>query len=213
MFNILDKLKKVYNGVQDNLGALYEGEEQWNKLSLYKYAKNDLGMTPDEATAFAKKWGLNYSAVTPFMADLSQKWYGVPFIRFQLLAAPRLIEASLTRTATIAKWILVSYFLEEQARKKLGLTKEELKQIKEGLFPGWMQEGLYILYPEKDKYGQYQFMDLSYIVPFVQDVKAFDPSKYILQNPAVQYASAIISNKDSFTETEIQDKVVDPGAA
>jgi len=56
MFDILDKLKKVYNGIQDNLGALYEGEEQWNKLSLYKFAKNDLGMTPDEATAFAKKW-------------------------------------------------------------------------------------------------------------------------------------------------------------
>jgi len=115
--------------------------------------------------------------------------------------------------ATIAKWILISYFLEEQAKKKLRLTKEGLKQIKQKLFPSWMRDGFYILYPEKDKYGQYQFMDLSYIVPFVQDVKAFNPLLYIFQNPAAQFASAIISNKDPFTETEIQDKVVDPGVA
>ena len=211
VLDIPSKLKQLYNNVQDNLGSLYEAEEQWNKLSLYKYAKYDLGMPIEDAVKFAKKWGLNYSAVSPFMAGLSQKWYGIPFIRFQLLAAPRLIEATFTRPATIAKWILISYFLEEQARKKLGLTKEGLKDLKKGLFPGWMQEGLYILYPEKDKYGQYQFMDLSYIVPFVQDVKAFNPLNFIFQNPAVQYASAIISNKDPFLDTEIQDKVVDPG--
>jgi hypothetical protein len=212
VLDILGKLKDVYNKVQDNLGALYEAEEQWNKLSLYKYAKNDLGMGQDEATAFAKKWGLNYSAVTPAVAQYSQKWYGAPFVRFPMLALPRLVEASLTRTATVAKWILISYFLEEQARKKLGLTKEGLTQIKQGLFPSWMKDGLYILYPEKDKYGQYQFMDLSYIVPFVQDIRAFNPLVYFFASPIAQYITAINSNKDPFLGTDIQDTVVDPGA-
>ena len=206
---IFDKILKGYEKGQERLSKIYEGEEQWAKLSLYKWAKYEQGMTPKQAAEFSRKWLMNYGAVTPFISDFSKKWYGIPFIRFQVLAAPRLIEASITRTATIAKWILIAYFLEEEARKRLNLTKEQLQKIKKEIFPEWMKIGLYILAPVRDNNNNYQFLDLSYIVPYVQDIKAFDPRNYIFQNPAAQYSASLITGIDPFTQEPIVSEIFD----
>lgn len=207
---ILGKLKNGYESFEGNAAALYQGEEEWNKMVLFRHAVQDLGMDDNTAAKFAKKWGLDYGAVTPTLANFSKKWYGMPFLRFQAKVAPLLIEASFTRMASIAKWILTFYFLQDQARKKLGLTEQQLKDIKQKVFPAWMKKGLYIPYPAKDKYGQYQFLDLSYIVPLVDNMQSFNPLDYSFQNPLYRIPSELFFNKSLFTDNVIIDKQVNP---
>lgn len=207
---VLGKLKNGYEAFEGNAAALYQGEEEWNKMVLFRHAVQDRGMSDNDAAKFAKKWGLDYSAVTPALANFSKKWYGMPFLRFQAKVAPLLVEASFSRMASMAKWVLIFYFLQDQARKKLGLTEQQLKDIKQKVFPAWMKKGLYIPYPSKDKYGQYQFLDLSYIVPLVDNMQSFNPLDYSFQNPLYRVPSELLFNKSLFTDNEIIDKTVNP---
>ncbi len=208
--NIFDIGKIGYQGFQKIATDIYQGAEEWNKLNLFRYAVEDLKMTDEAAAQFAKKWGLDYGAVTPAMARWSRKWYGMPFLRFQVKVTPLLAESVFTRMATIAKIILTLYYLERKATKLLGMTPEQMKKVKQTLFPSWMQKGVYIPYPERDKYGQLQFLDLTYILPLVDNLHSFNPLDYMLQNPLYRVPSEIAFNKSLFTQDEIIDKTVNP---
>lgn len=210
MIEAVGKLMDVYKKTQGKLSDIYQAEEQWNKLALYKFAKNDLGMNIKDSTKFAKKWGLNYQAISPGINAFSKKWYGVPFIKFQMLAAPRIVEGILFRPFTIMKWLLILTAVEEFSRRTFGLTQSELKRIKRNIFPGWMKEGLYILAPDKDKNGNYQFLDLTYIIPYVQDIKGFNVYNYIYGNPLFRIPAEIMTNRSTLSGQDIYDTSLNP---
>lgn len=210
MMEFAGKIMSYYSKTQAKLGNVYQGIEEWNKMALYKYAKQDLGFSDADAVTFAKKWGLNYKAVTPWANKYSQKWYGIPFVRFKILAAPRLAEGFLFRPFTVLKWIAILAGIEEFSRRTLGLAVEELKQIKREIFPKWMQEGLYILAPGKDKEGNYQFLDLTYIIPYVEDLKAFNLLNYSFGNPFYRIPTEIIMNRSAYTGRDLVDKTLYP---
>lgn len=213
--DITDKfnsLKRAYGKVDNKLGDIYRGEEVWNKLALYKYFKYEKGLSPEEASKQARFWGQDYGSIPHGVREFGRKWWGMPFVSFQYVMVPIIGKALISRTASIAKWILIGFLMEEQARKALKLSRKALRTIKENLFPDWMQNGLYITYPELDENGQYQFLDMSYVVPYVQDVKTLDPTTYYFQNPVAQYGMALHTNIDPFLGTEIWNKQTDPGA-
>ena len=204
--DILENTKNIVAKGDAKLTELYEAEEQWNKMGLYLYARKDLKMTPSDAAKFAKKWGLDYSAVTTFWQKYSTKWYGIPFLRFPVLVAPRLVEAAATRPVTLAKWWAVSKAIQAISKAALGWDDEDVENAKKS-FPSYMKKGLFILAPTLDKNGDPQFIDLTYIVPYSQEVK--DPSKllenWVFGNPIYRIPSEIYFNKSLFTGEELYD--------
>jgi len=211
--NILDfggKLLGYYNKAQAKLGNLYQAEEEWNKMALFKYAKQDLKMSNNDAIEFAKKWGLNYQAVTPWMNKFSQKWYGTPFVRFRMLAAPRIVEGAIFRPFTILKWLGIFAGIEEISRRALDMTKPQLDNLKNNIFPDWMKDGIYILMPEKDKSGNPQFLDLTYIIPYVEDLQGWNAYNYAFGNPMFRIPAEIMLNRSAFTGRDIIDKNLNP---
>jgi hypothetical protein len=210
IFEFFDKLKGIYGKSQQMMAKMYQAEEEWNKLALYKFAKNDLDMGKEEATKFAKKWGLNYQAVSPAVSKYGQSWYGAPFVRFSLLAAPRLAEGVLFRPFTILKWLLIMYAIEETSRKTFNLAREELNRIKQHVFPVWMQQGVSILAPKKDENDNYQFLDLTYIIPFIQDIKGMEVYNYIFGNPFFRLPAEVMLNRSAFTGQDIYNKELNP---
>ena len=204
------KILNYYNKAQAKLGNLYQAEEEWNKMALYRYAKQDLKFSDTDAIEFAKKWGLNYQAVTPWINKFSQEWYGTPFVRFKMLAAPRLIEGAIFRPVTILKWLLIFAAIEEFSRRTLGLAKSELDKIKNNIFPNWMKDGIYILMPEKDKHNNLQFLDLTYIIPYVEDIQGWNLYNYAFGNPVFRIPAEIMLNRSAFTGRDIIDKTLNP---
>ena len=203
-------MKKYYTKGQASLAKLYEAEEHWNKTALYIFAKEDLGMVPKDAAAYAKKWGLNYSAVTPAVQKFSKKWYGMPFVRFQRQALPRVIEGAATRPFTFVKWLAMAYGFNEYSKKKLGIGDKRANELRK-LFPDWMKDGLYILGPSKDRYGSYQYFDMTYIIPFVEDLKAPNLFNYLFGNPFFKIPAELLLNRSAYTGEDIWDNTNNPG--
>jgi hypothetical protein len=157
--NVASKAKQVYDNIQKVLGDIYQGEEMVNKLALYKFAKQDKGMLPQDAARFAKKWGLNYNAVTPWIKAFGRKPWGMPFITFQVVLAPLIAEAIVTRSMSMLKIFLALYLMEETARKTIGWSRKQLRAVKQKVMPTWMQNGLYILSPVLNEDGNPEFLD------------------------------------------------------
>lgn len=85
LFDLMKKInEKVSNG--------YRLIDDANKLDIAKWGM-DQGMTARQASAYAKKWGIDWDR-----AGYGIRWlnrYPMPFISYSALAVPRYIEASL----------------------------------------------------------------------------------------------------------------------
>jgi hypothetical protein len=66
-----------------------------------------------------------------------------------------------------------------------------------------MQHGLYVLTPQKGNDDTYQFMDLTYIIPYIDDIKQFDITKWMFGNPMYRLPAEVMLNRSVYNESDI----------
>jgi len=96
---------------------------------------------------------------------------GAPFITFSYKALPQILSTGITHPWRLGSLVAGIYALEEGARQAMGIDEDQMDLIKR-IMPDRMKGnplGLgprALLLPYKDQYGQLQFMDLTYILPW-----------------------------------------------
>ena len=157
--NIGKKLGTNWNKIKSKLGNIYQGEENWAKLSAFIFNSKHKGMGLEDAWKAAESATFNYAQVTPFVRKLRTALWGFPFITFTLKATPIAIETALKAPQRISVLGKIKNAIENASDIKL----TERERASE---PAWIRDGFYIKLPMKDKYGRSSYFDLTYIIPF-----------------------------------------------
>lgn len=148
---------------------LYQAEEQWFKMA--KVLHNlEQGMDLKAAVVDAEKWLFDYSEVPKWVDWSRRSPVGAPFLTFTYKALPRVLESAVVAPWRIGGILALLYYAQQEAAKSLGISEDQRKAI-EAVLPDRMRgkiAGLsnFLLLPFKDKYGQLQFLDLTYILPW-----------------------------------------------
>lgn len=152
------------------MAKIYQGEEAWFKLARYIKAIED-GATPKQAAAQAQKALFDYTEVPPFVNWARTSPVGAPFITFTYKALPQILETGITHPWRLGALVYGIYAAENAARKHLGIDEDQMEYLKR-IMPDRMRGeplGLgpkALLLPFTDKYGQLQYLDLTYILPW-----------------------------------------------
>lgn len=153
----------------EKAAGIYQGEEAWFKLSKYIHNR-EAGMEPKAAAADAQAWLFDYSEVPKFVDWARRSPFGAPFITFTYKALPRVAESAVKAPWRIGGIMAGIYAIQQASSNALGIDEKQsayLESIKpprmKGKFAGTPK---YLLMPWKDKYGQLQFLDLTYILPW-----------------------------------------------
>lgn len=141
------------------LGDIYQGEENFAKLTAYIYQRQVKNLNPEDAWKAAESATFNYAQVTPFIRKLRTSIWGMPFITFTYKATPLAIETALKNPGRISVIGKIKKGLENQS--DLEMTDRERASE-----PPWVRDGFYIKLPGEDKYGRSKYFDLTYIIPF-----------------------------------------------
>ena len=215
------------SGTRFGKGAarIYQAEEEWFKLAKYIHNK-EKGMAPKEAWLDAEKWLFDYSEVPTFIDWSRQSPLGAPFITFTYKALPVIAESIVTAPWRIGSVLATLYYLNDMSAAMLGLTERQRKEL-EAVLPERMKGRIFgvpkfILLPWRDRYGQVQYLDLTYIlpwgdigetgglgrelvekIPFVRRVAGLTRQLPLAGSPLVQAFAEIGLNKSSFTDKEI----------
>ena len=152
------------------LSNIYQGEEQWFKLAKYMDSRGK-GMSPKEAVADAQKWLFDYSEVPKFVEWARRSPFGSPFLTFTWKALPVIAESAVKQPWRIGALAYTLNSIADYGQSKLQMTESERKQV-EAILPERMKASLAqltpksMLLPYRDKYGQLQYLDLTYILPW-----------------------------------------------
>ena len=214
-----NEIKQMLNGVESGkgiinflterakgLGNLYQAEEEWFKLALFKYQKQ-LGKNPIEAAKIAQDALFDYSEVPNSVKALRESVVGFPFLTFSYKALPALGKAFMESPTRFAQYRRLGEAIESFSPKEETTTERKV-------LPDYMKQlsKQYLKLPIKDKYGRSQYFDLSYIYPWYS-FGGIQPFRH----PLVGAVSDIAKNKDGLgqeiysedtdTEAEKQAKI------
>ncbi len=141
----------------------YQAEEQFFKMA--KFIQNrQKGLSVTESVADAQKWLFDYSTVSPFVSLGRRTLF--PFLTFQAKAFPRIVETAIKHPLRIGKYFLAAEVYDKYSRAKLGLSEEQYQNLKRNM-PEYMRNGgMYVLLPEKDRNDNFQFMNMTYFMPW-----------------------------------------------
>jgi len=154
------KFGKGWETIKTKLGDLYQGEENFAKLTAYIFQREVKKMNPEDAWKAAESATFNYAQVTPFIRKLRESLFGFPFITFTYKATPLAIETALKNPQRIGVIGKIKQGIEEQA--DLEVTERE-RQAE----PPWVKDGFYIKWPYgEDSEGRSIYIDMTYILPF-----------------------------------------------
>ena len=153
------KTQKAWSSMKEKLGNIYQGEENWAKLSAYIFNRKHKGLSPEDAWKAAESATFNYAQVTPFVRKLRESLFGFPFITFTVKATPLAAETVAKTPGRVSVIGKIKQAIEQQA----GLEETDRERASE---PSWVKDGFYIKLPMKDKYDRSVYFDLTYILPF-----------------------------------------------
>jgi hypothetical protein len=171
-------------------GRFHEAAEQLSKRLMYNHARDSLGMTPQQAVAFAHKWIFDYQDVPRFVQVVRKSPVGIPFISFSYKALPRVVETALATgdpKKMLRFWkypIGIGAYNEFSARELgleggpifskdtalrvigtgMGVTMGEWGDIKK-LQPHYAGN-LQMLSHDQDIYDRFHLTDLSWMLPW-----------------------------------------------
>jgi len=142
-------------------GRIYGAVEDVFKTIAAKHALSK-GASPEQAINFANKWLFDYGKTSRVVEAGRRSFF--PFFTFQAKILPRAIEFAVRKPEKLLLFLGAIGAYNNFSRLQLGITEEEEEAQK----PAWLKERgtTTILLPERDQYGQLQFLDLSYIIPW-----------------------------------------------
>ena len=233
----LDKGINLVNGVlswglRSKLRSAYEFEDSFFKLMLYKKAREEAFMSPEDAVDWATSYIFTYDDLPSGAAMIRD--YGAPFFAWTYKAIPCLLHTALTHperflcpAAVLYGLDMASYFLMagggddddllqrwERARKLQEYERELLPDYMKGLTAFGTPKSIRIF--NDSLTGQAQFLDISRWVPGgdmldaenqMGGIELFQP--LMPSHPLIGVFLAMIANKDSFTGKEVVNKAAD----
>ncbi len=185
--SIAGKAKEPFRKTARVMADAYETEETFAKLASFMHHAETMGAknvadlakgidavdhrimkaldisgaeTIGEAAArIAERSTFNYAQVSPFVRQLRESVFGMPFITFTAKATPQ-VAKTIAKHPNRLSWIGKARNAIENA-SDIELTKKE-----KAAEPQWVKDGLFVKLPMKDKHGRSAYFDLTYIIPF-----------------------------------------------
>ena len=226
----LDKAIDLVNGVlswglRSKLRSAYEFEDSFFKLVLYKKAREEALMSPEDAVDYATSYIFTYDDLPTGAAAIRD--YAVPFFAWTYKAIPCLLKTALVYphrflapAAVLYGLNMATYFLlaggggDDDDLLKRWERAQKLQDYESETMPDFMKGLTAFLTPKSVRIwndsltGQAQFLDISRWIPggdmFDADnqmggVSIFQP--LMPSHPLV--GLAMFANKDSFTGKEV----------
>ena len=228
----LDQAIDLVNGVlswglRSKLRSAYEFEDSFFKLVLYKKAREEALMSPEDAVDYATSYIFTYDDLPTGAAAIRD--YAVPFFAWTYKAIPCLLKTALVYphrflapAAVLYGLNMATYFLLaggggddddllkrwERAQKLQDYESETMPDFMKGLTAFLTLKSVRIW--NDSLTGQAQFLDISRWIPggdmFDADnqmggVSIFQP--LMPSHPLVGLGLAMFANKDSFTGKEV----------
>ena len=199
------KLGNAGKNIADKFSSLYQGEENYAKLSAFIFNRNK-GLGIEDAWKAAESATFNYAQVTPFIRKLRESLFGFPFITFSLKSAPVVAETALKAPKRISVFGKIKTAIENAS----DIKETERERASE---PAYIQDGFYIKLPIKDKNGNSAYFDLTYIIPFgdLMSGNLFErqtnrdtglpesiPSAILSKSPAFNLVKELSKNQDFY---------------
>lgn len=237
----LDKAIDLVNGVlswglRSKLRSAYEFEDSFFKLVLYKKAREEALMSPEDAVDYATSYIFTYDDLPTGAAAIRD--YAVPFFAWTYKAIPCLLKTALVYphrflapAAVLYGLNMATYFLlaggggdDDDLLKRWGRA-QKLQAYEAEAMPDFMKGMTAFLTPKSVRIwndsltGQAQFLDISRWIPggdmFDADnqmggVSIFQP--LMPSHPLVGIGLAMIANKDNFTGKEVVNPLGDSTA-
>lgn len=228
----LDKAIDLVNGVlswglRSKLRSAYEFEDSFFKLVLYKKAREEALMSPEDAVDYATSYIFTYDDLPTGAAAIRD--YAVPFFAWTYKAIPCLLKTALVYphrflapAAVLYGLNMATYFLlaggggDDDDLLKRWERAQKLQDYESETMPDFMKGLTAFLTPKSVRIwndsltGQAQFLDISRWIPggdmFDADnqmggVSIFQP--LMPSHPLVGLGLAMFANKDSFTGKEV----------
>ena len=192
-------------------GVIYQAEESWFKLAKFMHAQ-EKGMSAEKAAENANEWLFDYGEVPKFVDWARRSPLGAPFITFTYKALPAIAKSAVLYPWRLAGVVYALHAIAEGSKDALGIDAEDAEDL-DSILPDRIKDGPMgpksLLLPWKDKYGQLQYIDLTYVLPW-GDVGETSGTGWpnvipIMQGP-VKSLWEIMVNKSTFTGGEIYKK-------
>lgn len=193
-----DEVLKNIVTAYEKPSQIYGAVEDLSKTVMARYAM-DQGATPQEAVKYADKWLFDYAKAS--IAVETGRKGPFPFLTWSAKMFPRLIETTIRKPE---KFIILTAAIagaNAVTRNELGITEDQAEAFK----PAYLQERgtSTLLLPSLDPNGQYQYVDLSYILPWGSWLQSFGQGGLIPQalqpsNPLTILYNGYITNYDPF---------------
>jgi hypothetical protein len=207
---------------------LYQGNEVLFKTILFLHSK-EKGQSDSDAIKMANKVMYDYNDIPRWLLRFRESIFGMPFVTWTWKTIPRMIEASITRPIGFWKYPVMFYAITQYALAALGMTDDEWEDIKRDL-PDRMKLGQWMLIPWRDRDGQIQLLDLTFIMPY-NDIYQLAISGYslattgesptgaflvetlgnIMMNPVFTTSAEIATNYNRYTRHTIWNDADKPG--
>ena len=153
------KARSLFSKTRKALGDIYQGEENFAKLSAFIFNRKTRGMPIEEAWKAAESATFNYAQVTPFVRKLRESLFGFPFITFTVKATPIAAETAAKAPGRISVFGKAKQAIENQSDIEVTARERAAE-------PAWVRDGFYVKLPMKDQHGRSAYFDLTYILPF-----------------------------------------------
>lgn len=153
-----NKISNKFRNIAQRLGEIYQGEENYAKLTAFIFNRKK-GLGIEDAWKAAESATFNYAQVTPFVRRLRESIFGFPFITFTMKATPIAVETAFKYPRRISAFGKIKNAIENMS----DIKETERERASE---PQWIRDGFYIKLPMKDKYERSAYFDLTYIIPF-----------------------------------------------
>jgi hypothetical protein len=201
----------------------YESSEKLFKTAVFIKARES-GLSVEQAAEKAQKYLFDYSATSlPPWARHMRRWVS-PFFTWTYRSTGLFADTVIRKPWKIAAIGGAMYGMEEVAKSALGLSDEQQEKERK-LLPEWMKTKIppvigrpaYVLMPFKNVYGDNLYLDLQFILPYAGLSETWGQSPIPFadlfpNSPLFNIASAIATNRQSFTGREVYNQVLDSTA-
>ncbi len=184
--------QKFYNKVLNFYGA----QDRFFKLANFIKGVTDDGLTDLAAMQRANFYLIDYSDIPETVRWLRNTPIGVPFISFTYGVSFPLAKTLATRPDQLANYFKVINSIRTLNPYQIS---REARENEEKVLPDWLKRKPKMLLPFRDEFGNRQFLDLEYIMPF----NVFETMSFMPAGPFLDIITAIKTNVDPFTRREI----------
>src|SRR3990167_2638337 len=166
LLRILDGVQSIVN--KSKAPQIYGSVDNFLKSAMYVHLKSQ-GLSDQLALRGAKKWGIDYGDISPFVRTMRKAPLGSPFITWSSKVIPLAIETMIKHPVRF--WSLPALLWGVHSLSKSQFDQQEIESIQN---LGNLKPLRHVLLPGKSEEGRNRFLDLGYNLPFGDVLEAYD---------------------------------------